>query len=322
MQPTLAITVPAPGMIFINGRFLGEAAPDAPLIAPVHSFGAVYLEYRPLEPGWLSIARKLVLSAGKPLSDVLAEDVFAVCWPGGVTEVELAPPQRREDAAEALTLDGLNCRIVRSEHSRIELNGLSCPFPENGQSPELRRSNGCIALMGAAGDGRYLLTFSPDLTRQTGSLQADRLEFESDSLLKATSLRRDVAGHATLERWQVDASGLRLISSEPVWEDGAPRAPSTPEEAARAAAEAALLGRFDEADSHLSPALRARRPLDLIGELCALCLPMKYSPPTGRPCVGLLHVDSGSCATVIPMYYQAEQTGGRGLLTALSIEAQ
>ena len=49
---------------------------------------------------------------------------------------------------------------------------------------------------------------------------------------------------------------------------------------------------------------------------------MKYSPPTGRPCVGLLHVDSGSCATVIPMYYQAEQTGGRWLLTALSIEAQ
>ena len=59
MQPTLAIIAPAPGLLSINGRFCGELAPDMPLYAPVHPFGAVYLEYRPFTPGWTSMARRL-----------------------------------------------------------------------------------------------------------------------------------------------------------------------------------------------------------------------------------------------------------------------
>ena len=320
MQPTLAIIVPAPGMIFINGRFLGEASSDAPLLAPVHAFGAVYLEYRPLEPGWQALARKLVLSAGKPLADVLAEDVFAVCWPGNVTEVELAPPRDRAETEETLSLEGISLRIVRGERSRIEVGGLRCPFPENGQTPELRRLSGCAALTGAAGDGRYVLTLSPDLSWQTGFLQAARLEWESAALIRATTLRRDVAGHAVLERWQIDPAGLRLLSAEPTWEYGAPRAPASPEEAARAAIEAALLENDDEAESYLSPSLAARHPLDALAGLGTLCLPMKYGAPGNRPCVGLLRVETSGCASVLPVRYQAEKTGGQWRLTELSPE--
>ena len=35
MQPTIIIHVPGAGMIYLNGRFAGEATPQRPLFAPV-----------------------------------------------------------------------------------------------------------------------------------------------------------------------------------------------------------------------------------------------------------------------------------------------
>lgn len=322
MHPTLAITVPQAGMIYLNGRFAGEASADAPLLAPVHPFGAVYLEYRPLEPGCACLARKLVMSSGAPLADSLAEDVYAICWPGGVTEVELAPERHLKETVESLTLDALPCRIVRGEQTRIEFGGQSWPLPQDALAPQLRRLSACAALTGQTGDGEYALLLSPDLSRQIGFLRADRLEFEPDGILTALTSRRDVAGHGTLERWQIDPNGLSLRSAEPCWADGAPHLPATPEEAARAAVEAALLKLYDEADGYLSPALRARISLDGIDEACSLCLPMKYALPGGRPCVGLLRVEGGGIAVVDPLYYQAERVDGRWLLTELGLDGQ
>lgn len=321
MQPTLAITVPAPGMIYVNGRFLGEAAREIPLLAPVSPFGAVYIEYRPLEPGWLPLARRIVLSSGAPLLDSLSEDVFAVRWPGSITEIELSPLRHCPDTQETFSLDGMPCKILRGTESRIAIGGLSCRIPSDASAPSLRRLDGCTVLTGAAGTGRYMLTLSDDLSRQTGFLQADRLELDADGTILATTSSGDFAGHGTLERWQAEPSGLRLVSSEPVWTDGEPHIPGSPEEAALAAVQAALLGQFDEAESHLSPALRVRHPLDGIGEAGSLCVPMKYGRPGGRSCVGLLRVDGGSCATVIPIYCQGEKQGGRWLLTELAPDA-
>ena len=175
----------------------------------------------------------------------------------------------------------------------------------------------CLALTGASGEGRYLLTLSSDGLRRTGFLTADRLEWESGEILRTTALQRDVAGHATLERWLADDSGLQLLSGEPVWEDGAPRKPVSGEEAARAAIEAALLGKTDEADALLSPQLRSQYSLENIGDFCQSCLLMKYAPPGGRACIGLLRMEESNFATVHPLYYAAEKTGGRWLLTDL-----
>lgn len=321
MQPTLAITVPCAGMIYLNGRFAGEASPDAQLLAPVPPFGAIYLEYHPLEPGFDALSRKLVMSSGAPLADSLSEDVYALCWPGGVTEVELAPGRRFRETEEPLTLDGVPCRILRGEKTRIELGGQSWPLPQDALAPRLQRMRTCAALTGTAGETVYALLLSPDFTRQIGFLKADRLEFEPDGTLRALTLRRDVAGHAILERWQPDPAGLNLLSSESCWEDGAPRLPATPEETARAAVEAALLERYDEADGYLAPALRARTTLDGIGEACSMCLAMKYPVPGGRPCVGLLRAETGSLAVVDPLYYQAQFIDGRWMLTDLNIES-
>lgn len=317
MQPTLVITVPGPGMIYVNGRFLGESSPELPLIAPASPFGAVYLEYRPLEPDRLPMARKIVLSSGSPLPDILAGDVYAIRWPGGITEIELSVPEASADAAESFMLDGVSFRLIRSGRGRIEIGSLSCPFPADARAPQLHRLPGGVAVTADTCGGRCVLTLSADLSRQTGFVKADRLTLEPTSAITTITSKGDFAGHAVQERWQAEPAGLRLISSEPVWLDGAPRIPSTPEETAVAAIEAALLGLFDEAEEHLSPALRARHPLDAIPELGSACLPMKYGTPGGRPCVGLLQVETGSCATVLPVYFQAEKNSGRWLLTEL-----
>ena len=97
MQPTLILHAPKPGLIYINGRFAGEAGPDDPLLRPVTPRGAVYLEYRPLSGDCHSMARKLVFSGGEPLlpSAEEAENVDIVLWPGGEIEVELSPPPPR-----------------------------------------------------------------------------------------------------------------------------------------------------------------------------------------------------------------------------------
>lgn len=321
MQPTFSIIAPAPGMIFINGRFCGEASPAAPLLAPIQAFGPCFLEYRPLQPGFLPMARRIVMSGGSPLPDSLSEDVFTIRWPGGITEIELSPEEFHRETSETLILDGISLRIIRGEHSRIEVGNLACSVPRAIRTPALCRFNDCIALIGEVDEGRYILTLSTDLSRQTGFLQADRLDFESEDILRAATAKNDIAGHATLERWKLNPQGLQLLSTEPSWIDGAPHSPSNPEETARAAVEAALLGLFEEAGNYLTPALRMQHPLDRISDAGSLCLPMKYGVPDGRACIGLLQVENDSCAVVHPIYYHTEQSDERWLLTELSLDS-
>ena len=92
MQPTIICTAPVPGMIFLNGRFAGEAAGERPLFAPVAPSGAVYLEYRPLSGGGGGMARRMVFAGGAPLAESLeeAEGLACISWPGGALEVEFS----------------------------------------------------------------------------------------------------------------------------------------------------------------------------------------------------------------------------------------
>ena len=322
MQPTLIVTSPVPGMIHINGRFAGEASADAPLYVPVSAFGPVYLECHPLQPGWLPMSRRLVMSGGMPMAESLeqSDDVFAIRWPCGAIEIELTPARDASEQTESLSLNGLNGRLIRGRECRLELEGLICPLPADAHAPELRRSGDVIALLGQADGGQYLLTFSENPLRRTGFLRADRIDFESPQTVRALTDRHDMAGHAQLERWQLDPEGLALITSEPVWMDGMPRKPASPEQCALAALEAALLGLGDEAAGYFVPSAATRFPLEHIGEMGEMAFPLKYGFPGGAPAVGLLHMESANTALVHPIYYRAAQSGGQWLLTDLSPE--
>ena len=310
MQPTIICLVPAAGMIYLNGRFAGESAPQRPLFAPVCPSGALYVEYRPLEGDFDGLARRLVLSGGAPLAQSLADagGLHCVAWPGGALELALAPDRH---TVEHFLLEGLPCALTRGQETALSLNGVPVSLPEGAGLPTLLRLDGAAALLGdTVGGGRYLAALSADLSRQTGLLTADAIEPMDGGLFSAFAALGDTVGHARLEQWLADGDGLNCVSCESAWANGGPRWPDTAEGAMIAAVEAALAGLPGEAEGYLSPALAEKKPLANVAEACDLCVPMKYPAPDPRPCVGLVKQLNAHLATVRPLYYRAEATGG------------
>lgn len=310
MQPTIICTAPVPGMIYLNGRFAGEASRERPLFAPVSPQGAVYLEYRPLAGDGAGLARRLVFSGGTPLAESFedAEGLSCVAWPGGAMQVELAPADR---SVERFALEGLPCDLRRGEETVLALNGVEVPLPQGAALPRLARLSGAAALAGdIAGGGQYLAVLSEDLSRFQGLLTADAIEFADGGLCTAIVSLGDSVGHGRLEQWLADARGLTRVSAENTWSQGAPRWPKTAEATMIAAVEAALAGLPAEAEGYLSPALAANRPLDALEEICELCVSMQYALPDARPCVGLLKSLNPHLAAVRPLYYKAAPGGG------------
>ncbi len=323
MQPTIICTASAPGMIYLNGRFAGEASEARPLYAPVSPSGAVYLEYRPLTQAGRALARRCVFSGGAPMPDSLADaaGLSCVAWPGGVLEAAFAAA---EASTEVFLLEGRPCALERGEETFLALDGLRIPVPEGALPPQVVRRDGAALLTGeVAGGGQYLAALAPDLSALYGTLVAEAVEPADGGLISAVASLGDSVGHARLEQWIVDGGALRRVSDESVWSAGAPRWPTTAEGAMIAAVEAALAGLPAEAEGYLSPALAAGQPLSAVGEMCDLCVAMKYGVPDARPCVGLLHAENPHLATVRPLYYRAEPSGGRQgpwQITAVSME--
>lgn len=304
MQPMLIFSANHPGILYLNGKFAGEFSSETPLMRPVANRGAVYLEYRPLTRGVQSMARKLVFSGGIPMLESVeeADGVNVLIWPGGAVEIELTPetigtiPQHIQLGGHDFLPDG----------NRLLCDGrLISVLPDDAEIPELHFLSEGTALIGRCAAGKYLITTDTQLQTQTGFLCAHQIELESDGRIRAIASAEDLVGHATLELWRLTAAGLTLISSEPAWINGAPRWPQTPEETARAAVEAILVGLDSEAERYLAPGFQRLAPLSLLRERCDLCLEMKYAPPQARPCVGLLHLEGSRMGRISPLYFQA-----------------
>ena len=310
MQPTIICTAPETGVIYVNGRFAGEAARERPLFVPICPSGAAYLEYRPLV-GEGSLARRVVFSGGAPMADGLAETpgLRCVAWPGGALEAEFALPDAQ---SECFLLEGLPCALTRGEDCLLEINGLRLLLPHGASRPQLLRLPGAVALTGEfTGGGQYLATLTADLGAQTGLLVAQRIDPVEAGLFSAIVDLGDSVGHGLLEQWLADGNGLNRVSSQSVWSCGAPRWPATAEGTMIAAVEAALAGQDAEASEYLNPALARDAPLAAIREVCDMCVPMKYGPPDARPRVGLLKAHGNRLAVVRPLYYTASPGGGR-----------
>ena len=311
MQPTIICTARTPGMIYINGRFAGEASRQRPLFAPVSPSGAVYLEYRPLSGSDGALARRVVLSGGAPMADSLAqsEGLSCVAWPGGALEVEFAFHPR---SLEYFEIEGKRCAIERNASTRLLTGGAEVVLPDGALPPTtMRQGDGLVLTGDVVGGGQYLVALSGDMSRLLGQLTADSIAPSDGGLYSAVISLRDSVGHGRLEQWLADGTGLTPVSSENVWSDGGPRWPKTAEGTMIAAAEAMLAGLPAEAEGYLSPALAASRPLDNIAEACDLCVPMAYAGPDPRPCVGLLKSVNDHLAEVRPLYYSAAPSGGR-----------
>ena len=310
MQPTIVCTAGVAGMIYLNGRFAGEASGERPLFLPVAPSGPVYLEYRPVCGTGQPLARRLVLSNGTPLADSLAEaeGLCCVAWPSGALEIEFTPI---ETSSEAFMLDGLPCALARGRATVLRMNGLEIELPDGARCPELVRFPGATALVGDIdGGGQYLAALNADLSGQSGLLVAERIDPVEGGMVSAIVSLDDSVGHGRLERWLLDVNGLNRVSSEATWISGGPRWPETPEVTLIAAMEAALAGLPEEVAGYLEPALAATRPLEAVAEVCDLCVPMKYGLPDPRPRAALLKLQNAHLATARPLCCRAEPTGG------------
>ena len=89
MQPVLVVRSSIPGVVYINGRFAGEAD----VMLPVGVRGAVYVELRPMAQGYLPMARRIALSNGVAVPGSMEGQagVYLVQWPGNVLDMELWP---------------------------------------------------------------------------------------------------------------------------------------------------------------------------------------------------------------------------------------
>lgn len=309
MQPVAVISCRTPGIVYLNGRFAGECAQDAPLIVPVSPRGPLYIEHRPLARGFASQAHRVAFAGGALIAESAQEGIFAVKWPGNVAELELAAaPYARAESAFA-SMDGLPVAILRGEATILRIAGRELPLPEDAALPDARAQLGedpCF--LGSVGALRYLACFSADEFMPMGAVVADNIEIE-DGRVRALISLRDIVGHARIEVWEPRDGRLELADAEYAWANGTPLWPRTAADTARAALEAAILGLDAEAEGYLSPPLRDRNLLATCTAGFDSCVPLKYALPHSRPAVGLLRRETARCALVSPVFYTATPMG-------------
>jgi hypothetical protein len=279
-------------------------------MVPVPPFGAVYIQYAPLAPGQRASAFKCVFSGGRVLPDSIADapGVSAIQWPGGILEMEISCP---EPFSETFDLGPVAGRIDHGCETVLSSGSLRINLPDRAKVPGLVSLQGTPALKGDIdGGGQYLVTLTESLSAVTGYLCADRIDAGDSDIIHAMTASGDIVGHGRLEQWMADGTGLRRVSSEPVWTSGGPAWPETAENTMIAAVQAALEGLWSEADNYFVPALADTSPLNAIGDVCDMCLSMKYGLPGSRNCVGLMRMENERLAAVTPLFYRAQMTGG------------
>ncbi len=310
MQPVAVVSCRVPGIIYLNGRFAGECASDAPLILPVAPRGALYVEHRPLVGGYAGQAHRVAFADGELIPASVPDGVFAVKWPGHIAELELsAAPFAQAESAFA-SMDNLPVAILRGAETVLRVAGQSIALPEGAGLPDTHTSLGEDAcFLGPVGESRYLACFSAGDFAPMGAVVADDIEIE-DGKIRAFTRLRDVVGHARIEIWEAQDASLALADSEHAWAGGTPVWPRNAEDTARAALEAGILGLPAEAEGYLAPHLRGQNLVAARTGGFDACVPLKYAAPDARRAVGLLRRESARCATVSPVYYTAAPMGG------------
>ncbi len=333
MQPMLMIRSDIPGVVYINGRFAGEAGEDSAVSVPVSSRGTLYVELRPLLGGFLPLARRIALSQGQivPASLQGQDGLFLVEWPGAVLDLQLSPERARgaplrafERAEGGLTVrllrNGLAARLEVSDGAMTAVHAL----PDGAQPPDLLHlPDGALLFIGSLDrGGRYALALPRDLDPALLSVSAQSVELMDDFSIRALVDANDQVGHAQLITYRASHDGFEAAQVEPLWASGAPNWPQTAEEAALAALQAARLGLSDEANGYFSAGIAAGGGPALAEAVRSDgAVALKYPLPTGEQAVGLLKLVGENAAQVAPVAYRAlAMGGGQGMWRLESLE--
>lgn len=312
MQPILLIESGTPGLLYVNGQFCGELTEPQPF--PSWPDGRALIEFRPLGRSALPMACALTLKDGL-LQPHGQEGVFCVQWPDGVAQVELRP--QRLEGTPVLTDIGCGLTLAAREGSAAILRGeeIVQPLPPGARDVNAKpaEAGGCVAT-GRCAAGMFVCCVPPPGRRigdgASGFLLARTVKWERADLVRAVSGGEDTVGHGMLSEYRVDAEGLHLLSSQPVWTDGAPRWPQSAQETLRAYLEARHAGLDAEANGYLSsPGVGGELPpFDAV-------LPLRYPlcrPPAGCPlAMGVMRVREAGLACVTAVCARARDARGR-----------
>ena len=283
VQPVLMVVCREEGLVKLNGRLAGQVGPDAPLVTPVGPGAAVYLEYSPFGPGRLPVTRRLLLEGAGEAGD----GVYLMAWPGGVWEAEVEP-----QGAESL---------LRAE------SGL----PGYALEPDDERVGAGMMRVGPCRDGGRYAAAWDEGGRRIFCSRCEESYFTQTGEMRLFLRDGDTVGHARLITLRDGPDGAEVAEVEPMWELGAPRWPDTPHRTALAAAEAAVLGLWDEAEGYLSPEARERLApvIRECGEYqCAAELPAPL--PGGRSAVALCRATGKNTGEAQALTYHAVAGGG------------
>ena len=325
MQPMLMITSRHEGIVHINGAFSGEVRPNAPIFRPISAYGAVYIEFSPLTPGVLSIARRIALSAGKPVEAAFEEmtGLSAIAWPFGVTELEILPEKIYRDFSETRIVSGAGraIRLLRSgAKARVEIDAAGRTYayalPDGAGEPVVADSEGLMLLSGSVGsETRYALALTPDASRAIATLTGREIAFLGNRRAAVAESLGDIAGHIRRTVYALSEDGAREESSEILPNPDREFQPATPEECAQAAAECAQSGLAEECAAYFAPGSRMDETAKALLNRTAACAPLRFSPPNGKSAIGALETVCPSLAIASPLYYAAEIVGGGWRIT-------
>lgn len=304
----------------------GEADAEHPLTLPVSPFGALIIELRPFGAGVLPLSLRVPLSRGRPVLSARDPRMSAALWPDGVLEIELLPERLPSPAlliaqtggARLFWQDGAPPTLRCESESFVRGH----PLPEGALPPVSEPLANALLLTGERTFGdQYALVLSPDASSLLFSVTGKRITpLSGGTALRLLRSYGDSVGHAALETWSASPTGWQLTASEPMWEQGAPVRPRTPEATAAAAIEAAQLGLIQEAAAYFAPAVPHDETLRRAAEFDG-CVPLRHALPSGETAVGLLRLRD-HFLQIIPALYSAQPGGQYGgyLLTRLEID--
>lgn len=306
MLPMLTVTG-APGIVYLNGIFCGETGAAA---LPVGMRGVQYLELRPFDPDTPAAALRLTFEDGR-LTGGVTGNAFAVQWPDGRVELEMRAPAREADAPRLLASAGEYLLVSENGAASFGRNAGEAVFlPVTApQSATLRAlaAPGLYAAEGECAQGRFAAVLGAQGAPEVAACACGATaNVDANGTLRALEPAGDFAGHAYACTYAPDAEGAwRQVAREPAWEPGAPRAPQTPEETARAFLEAWRLGLTGEAARYAANPHEAARLAAAAGTYDAVvALPPDGS---GETAVGVLSAEGEHIAGVRRIAYEARR---------------
>jgi len=276
--PLIVIRCGERSLVEVNGQPLGECAAGAHVALPAGDAGEYYISFIPLDAGSrCAVTRKVTIENGEARAD--ASDVSMCAWPGGVYEFCMDEAAAGAASPASETLDQLSYSIGRERRTlTLYYDGGLKLLVEDGERAAAGISVGAArygslalyevsarkfaAVLTTCERGEGLLLLDEEL-RPALELAAERILLE-ESCIYAIDGLDTLMGHQSRAKYVFSGGQFSAEPPETGFFTREYARPASERELPTAFCEAVRLGLRAEAESYLSPALKAEFRFDEI----------------------------------------------------------